>query len=250
MSTTTTASNSKAIDNETIEQELLLFRSVDSMLELLNLSTDKFNEVGSIMAEFKSRWDSAPCDSEGATKEQDEVMDKILQDASDSLLDLMIKSTTTSQVIGLTINDQVFTNLQELENYIESNELDIDSAIDLQAMIDTNSTLVECEIINYENTQNTITCYIDSDDEAYEKAKIELTITSQYHRFHNTLADKFIADIEKQWESGEDWFPFVPELDKDMLEEINEQINNYNQYGDKSYIKQGMSVQDIIEILS
>jgi hypothetical protein len=71
---------------EAIQEELLRFSNVDSMLAVLNLNQTKVNEVGQIMSEFKLAWDSAPCDPEGATKEQDVYLDSLLEEYSNDLL--------------------------------------------------------------------------------------------------------------------------------------------------------------------
>jgi hypothetical protein len=85
----TTYNTATTLDFDTISCELLRFSSIDSMLELLGLSQDKYNEVGEIMSQFKIDWDNATCDAEGATKEQDLAMDKILEDYSNELLALI-----------------------------------------------------------------------------------------------------------------------------------------------------------------
>ena len=155
---------------------------------------------------------------------------------------------TTAQAI--TINNNSFTSVNKAEKYIDDNQLNVESNIDLQEMINNNSTLVECEIINPENKQHIITCYIDSDDVEYETSKIQLTITSRYNRgFGKTKADVLIDEIKSQYDIDGDRFDFVPSLTEEILENINNYINQYNQYGDLSLITDGMTVQEIIDIL-
>ena len=119
-------------------------------------------------------------------------------------------------------------------------------------MIETNSTLVEAEIINSENSQRTITCYIDSDDVDYETSKIELTVTTSYHNWHNTVADKIAYEIDKQ-SCNEDGFNFdgstIINLDEDLLLEYNEFVDKFNQHGDRGHLKQKMTADQINELL-
>lgn len=77
------------IDFDVISSELLAFRSIDSMLGLLGLSQDHYDEVGQIMSQFKIDWDNAECNPEGPTKEQDEFMDSLLLKAVEDLQGLL-----------------------------------------------------------------------------------------------------------------------------------------------------------------
>lgn len=45
-------------------------------------------EVANILKEFQREWDEAPCDEEGATKEQDAYIDSILENYANQLLAL------------------------------------------------------------------------------------------------------------------------------------------------------------------
>jgi hypothetical protein len=71
---------------ETIIEQLLRFSNPDSMLELLGLSQDKYNEVGNIMSQFKIDWDNAPCDPYAPTKEQDADMNGLLTFTAEQLI--------------------------------------------------------------------------------------------------------------------------------------------------------------------
>lgn len=52
------------------------------------LGLDNDLRVAEILGQFQREWDNAPCDDEGATKEQDEYLDSILESAADKLLAL------------------------------------------------------------------------------------------------------------------------------------------------------------------
>jgi hypothetical protein len=84
MATTTTTTNTISFEN--VIGQLLMFSNIDSMLELLGLSQDKYDEVGNIMRQFEIDWDNANCDSEGANKEQEADMDGLLSITAEQLL--------------------------------------------------------------------------------------------------------------------------------------------------------------------
>lgn len=60
--------------------------SSSDIAERLGLDNDL--RVAEILGQFQREWDSAPCDDEGATEEQDEYLDNILESAADKLLAL------------------------------------------------------------------------------------------------------------------------------------------------------------------
>lgn len=45
---------------------------------------DRFDDI---LAEFTREWEDAECDEEGATPEQDAILDKILSDTAQEILD-------------------------------------------------------------------------------------------------------------------------------------------------------------------
>jgi len=108
-------------------------------------------------------------------------------------------------------------NWEELSNYAEENSLDIDETIQ-----DANK-LTEAEVINPENEQDLINAIIDADDADYEEARKELTITSQYHDWHNTIADRINDAIDNDE---------IDNIDDETIAEYNRQVEYYNQYGD------------------
>lgn len=102
--------------------------------------------------------------------------------------------------------------------------------------------LTESQIINPENDQKTVYAIIRAEDEAYEDAKMQLTITSQYHDWHNTAADKLAENIQtyqeetEKLEEGEE-LPYFAEIKEDLIEEYNKYVAIINQYGDMATIK-------------
>ena len=112
--------------------------------------------------------------------------------------------------------------------------------------------LVECKIINPENDQRAITSYIDEDDVNYETAKLELTVTSAYHNFHNTTADAVEYEVDKQAidEDGDYNGSAIVMIEQELLEKYNTYISQFNQYGDRLPLSHGMTADEIREILT
>ena len=77
------------MSNTTIQQQLLAFTSTDAMLELLGLDFAYFDIVSDIIHSFETAWNTADCDSQGATKEQDAIFDSILEEYSNDLFELI-----------------------------------------------------------------------------------------------------------------------------------------------------------------
>lgn len=122
--------------------------------------------------------------------------------------------------MSITINNQTFSSLDEAQKYIEAEQIDVQNE-DIQALFDTDVTLVQCQIISPENHQRAITTYIDQNDVKYEKAKIELTLTSQYHSWHNTTADAIKNELYSYDENNS---VIIPD---DLLIEYNNYVANY-----------------------
>lgn len=72
-----------------ITQETFIRNAVDPMLtEPIN--EREYNEISNILGEFNRDWESAPCDAEGATPEQEHKLDLILQKAENEILSVVI----------------------------------------------------------------------------------------------------------------------------------------------------------------
>jgi len=91
--------------------------------------------------------------------------------------------------------------------------------------------------INSENTQKLHYAIIPAEDEQYEEARKELTLTTRYHDWRNTIADRILAQSEN--EDTEDYL--------DGMEEYNNHISAINKYGDKAFLTEGMSREEVIE---
>jgi len=135
------------------------------------------------------------------------------------------------------LNGQEMTK-EQVEVYAEAHgkHIDWDNVI-----IEDEGELVEAEIINPENDQKTTYAIIRAEDEAYEDAKIQLTLTSRYHDWHNTVADKLAENIQTYQEEKEkledgDELPYYAEIKDDLIEEYNKLVAIINEYGDMSSI--------------
>jgi len=128
--------------------------------------------------------------------------------------------------------EQVETYAEEYGKHIDWQDIGLENDLEL----------TESQIINPENDQKTVYAIIRAEDEAYEDAKMQLTITSQYHDWHNTAADKLAENIQtyqeetEKLEEGEE-LPYFAEIKEDLIEEYNKYVAIINQYGDMATIK-------------
>jgi hypothetical protein len=127
------------------------------------------------------------------------------------------------------------------ENGLAWNELEFDA----------DQEYSEFSIINPENSQKTINALIPAEDCDYEQAKRELTITSRYHDWSNTIADHIYNEAEDYINSDgvdEDGDPIEFKLSDSDIKEYNKQIGNLNKYADKDYIDNSLTARQIIDI--
>ena len=134
-----------------------------------------------------------------------------------------------------------FKNKEEIEKYCEEN------GVNLPDTFEKVMNYIEAEIINPENEQRLIYALIPEEDEKYEEARKELTLTSCYHDWNNTIADK-LAEIQDRAEREEfgDEEDLIEEWN-DLLSEYNEQIENINLYEDRDYLKPAKTLDDILK---
>lgn len=85
-----------------------------------------------------------------------------------------------------------FKNYQELINYCYENNLDTPEEFDFNE----EAEWIEEEVINPENSQYLIRKLIPADEKQYEEAKIQLALTTRYHSWSDTIADKLMREIE------------------------------------------------------
>lgn len=130
---------------------------------------------------------------------------------------------------------------EQLEAYAEEEMIAIDwDSIDEEPT--ETIALVKAEIVNPENSQKLLDIIICAEDEEYEGAKVQLTLTSRYHDWHNTVADKLAENIQtyqeetEKLEEGEE-LPYYAQIKDELIEEYNKLIAIINQYGDMSPIK-------------
>jgi len=104
--------------------------------------------------------------------------------------------------------------------------------------------LTTATIINPENNQHLIDAIISESDAGYHEAIIQLTDTTQYHDWHDTIRDRVVrillnhAKYEKDDEEYE-------KLDDDDIAAYNRQVEQANKYADYSYIHRNSTIEDI-----
>ena len=91
----------------------------------------------------------------------------------------------------------------------------------------TSKNLATCDIINPENNQSLIyNALVDAEDVLYYQAEIELTETSNFHKWHDTAMDKLKAACFEYSEStGTESIDRMDEV-IDCLDIVNEHIKN------------------------
>ena len=62
--------------------------STDSFVELIGAKD--FDAVSDVLSQFRRDWDAVECDSEGTNSEQDVQLDRILENYSDKIIDLIL----------------------------------------------------------------------------------------------------------------------------------------------------------------
>jgi DNA polymerase II small subunit/DNA polymerase delta subunit B len=93
-----------------------------------------------------------------------------------------------------------FKNIQEYEKYCEENG--IDTQQNIEVIFNPKTDYVEHEIINPENDQKLELTLIPAEDVEYEEAKKQLTLTTQYHDWSDTVADRLDA-LQRKIENEE-----------------------------------------------
>jgi hypothetical protein len=103
------------------------------------------------------------------------------------------------------------------------------------------STLGDYLVINPENKQKTMYMLTDKDSSSYSEAAMELTLTTPYHAWSDTIADQLLSDLEKGY------MPMPSEAER---EEYNDAVATFNIYGDASPIHPLHSINDMIDIIN
>jgi hypothetical protein len=142
--------------------------------------------------------------------------------------------------MSITINNQIFSTINSTLKYIDENNIDTE-VTELEEIFNKGGELVEAELISPENRKILINAYIDKEDINYHKAYKELTLTSDYHSWINTVADQVRAATEDLEEGG------LVTLEPELLARYNSLVRDYNKYGDLAPLSQGMSVKSIFE---
>ena len=102
-------------------------------------------------------------------------------------------------------------------------------------------------IINPENSQTLIEDTIDEEDIDYEEARKQLTITNNYYEWSNTIADRILKEIEEAKENAEEEGEEIEKInvDKKMIDEYNEAVEDLNKYGEAEYIDKNQTIEEI-----
>jgi hypothetical protein len=150
---------------------------------------------------------------------------------------------------GLTIGEYI--NLIEYAgNYIELSYPVLDDAL---TEIDNHHRIVVATMIHPENPQHLITGYMDENDVNYCDAMINLQVTTQYHEFSDTAADRLLVELEPyRGECAGDYdnLSIIAELiDSDIRGAYHKAVNHANEYGDYKTINNNMTAQDIFDLI-
>lgn len=80
----------EVIENNLVEyfaNSISSSRFIDEFIRpITSVTEDQEEEIANIMAEANRDWDNAECDVEGATREQDILMDKILEKTASCII--------------------------------------------------------------------------------------------------------------------------------------------------------------------
>lgn len=101
---------------------------------------------------------------------------------------------------------------------------------------------VEATIVSPHNGQKLLECIIDESDLAYEAAKKELTLTSQYHDWSNTVADQVYESIKECYDADGDLLDDCDGMTindvvgSETVDQYNQYVVAYNQYSDLSHL--------------
>lgn len=145
----------------------------------------------------------------------------------------------------VTIDGTVYSLTDEGQE-IDGIEIDENTTDAYGNAINDGDTLVLAEITNPENDQRTIhTALVSEDDAAYETSKRQLTLTSQYHDWHNTTADAIKNEVLKARQAEDEEYT----ISQHHIEEYNEHVAVVNMYDDRRTLSADMDIDTIEEII-
>jgi hypothetical protein len=173
-------------------------------------------------------------------------------------------NNTIKQLKNYKYNGKTYSTLidmcKEILQGYDMTELETDSEIidEAEGRCDDNITLrygedydiTESTIINPENHQMQVNRIIESEDVDYEDAKIELTLTTRYHNWHNTVADSLFETVKDKHQElnlelcDEIKFKELGITEED-IEEYNDLIVKINKYYDSSSLTLNSTITDI-----
>jgi len=152
----------------------------------------------------------------------------------------MEQDNTTSQAIYI-LNGENYTQ-EELEKYANDNGLALHN--------EWSGELEWCLMVNPENHQHRIEAIVDNGDAEYEKAKCELVLTTQYHNWSDSCADKIMKILENERED-DGWKEEAEFSDcyKNDIDNYNKSVEAFNEYGDALTISNEMELSNIETII-
>ena len=160
------------------------------------------------------------------------------------------------ELSGLTLSD-----ILKIKEELESTDVDMQiyfADYAWQDGVSGDSVYVEASVINPEYNQQVIEGLVAEKDVDYEEANIQLTLTSQYHNWSNTIADN-IYDVCKEYQEKMDEFRngdleceptfYLFDIFIDDVKEYNKQVSNFNKYGDRESLCNCMTVEEVLDVL-
>lgn len=144
------------------------------------------------------------------------------------------------------------------EEYNINNHEDADSTIDqlteqgfvdygysVECEIEEGGEYTTCDIVSPHNYQHKILAIVDAEDVDYHEAKLELTLTTQYHNWSHTAADRVKKIIEDNLGKRiED----LDKYDKEDIEKYNNFVISYNRFGELELLTEDLVLSEELEI--
>lgn len=149
-------------------------------------------------------------------------------------------AVATSTTMTITINNTTYTAPDTGIDMEWLEQQGIYAAVETE--IEDGGRYVEADIVSPHNEQHMLHCIIDESDLTYEAAKKELTLTTQYHNWKNTVADRVYESIKECYDADGDLLEEYEGMTindvvgSETVSEYNQYVAAYNQYGDLSHI--------------
>lgn len=136
---------------------------------------------------------------------------------------------------------------KDIDENIDENEIKaIFVGFHLQKDWVQTTTISRCDVISPYNEQRIINKWIDDEDIEYETACIQLTLTTEYHNWHDTAVDRISNLFLNKNNSKAKLKDEVKDIDNlhELIKEVNRLITHLNQYQDIQKIDDNMTIED------